>query len=51
MMGEVHAVTAAVSVVIGVPAILLEDVIILAVSVASPYRGCNTNGMWTCGWQ
>ena len=34
MMGGVHAVAAAVSVVIGVPAILLEGVVTLTVSVA-----------------
>ena len=36
MTGAVHAVAAAVSVVIGVPAILLEGVVMLAISVAKP---------------
>ena len=39
MMGAVHAVTAAISVVISVPAILLEGVITLVVSVAKPTGG------------
>ena len=36
MMGAVHAVAAAISVVISVPAILLEGVVTLVVSVARP---------------
>ena len=39
MMGAVHAVAAAVSVVISVPAILLEGVVTLVVSVARPTGG------------
>ena len=38
-MGEIHAVAAVVSVLIGVPAISLEGVITLVVSVARPTRG------------
>ena len=39
MMGTVYAVVTAISVVIGVHAILLEGVIMLAVSVARPTGG------------
>ena len=39
MMGAVHAVAAAISVVISVPAILLEGIVMLVVLVARPTEG------------
>ena len=39
MIGAVHAVAAEISVVIGIPAILLESVVTLAVSVTRPSGG------------